>query len=119
MQANNNFQGRDRRKFLFIPFVTGAVVLALGAAVMWLWNAILPALLHVAAITYWQAVGLLVLCRILFGGFGRGFGGGRRMMDGRGRGPGGAMREKWMAMSDEERRAFKERWRKRCDGRRG
>jgi len=40
----------------------------LGAfAVMFLWNSILPSLVHVGMINYWQSLGLLVLSRLLFG----------------------------------------------------
>lgn len=46
-----------------------AVALGFGYAVMRLWNAILPAVAAVHPLSYWQAVGLLVLCRILIGGF--------------------------------------------------
>ena len=47
-----------------------------GGVVMLLWNWLAPALFGLPAITFWQAFGLLALCRILFGGFGGG--GGRR-----------------------------------------
>ncbi len=97
-----------RRRYFFllvIPLLFGALALV----VMLLWNAILPAVLHVEAITYWQAAGLLLLCRILFGGFGFGGRRGRRHFGG----PPQA-REKWMNMSEEERIKFKEEWRKRC-----
>jgi hypothetical protein len=43
---------------------------------MLLWNWLLPPLFEWPRITVWQGFGLLVLCRILFGGFGRGGGGG-------------------------------------------
>jgi hypothetical protein len=59
-----------KRRFGMFPLMALAAALVLGAAVRWLWNAILPALLNVNPISYWQAVGLLVLCRILFGNFG-------------------------------------------------
>lgn len=41
-----------------------------GGIVMLLWNSLLPSLFSLPAITFWQALGILVLCRILFGGFG-------------------------------------------------
>jgi hypothetical protein len=41
-----------------------------GEIVMLLWNWLLPPLFGWRAITFWQALGLLALCRILFGGFG-------------------------------------------------
>ncbi len=46
-------------------------ILVFGAVVMGLWNAILPAVLGVKAITFLQALGILALSKILFGGFGR------------------------------------------------
>jgi hypothetical protein len=48
--------------FLFI-FIGGELVLHL-------WNWLLPPLFAWRQITFWQALGLLALCRILFGGFG-------------------------------------------------
>ncbi len=42
--------------------------LALGIAVMLLWNWLLPTLFGFPEITYWQAVGLFVLCHLLFKG---------------------------------------------------
>ena len=48
-----------------------------GGVVMLLWNWLAPALFGLRLITFWQALGLLALCRILFGGFGLGGGGNR------------------------------------------
>ncbi len=47
-----------------------------GETVMLLWNWLAPALFGLREVTFWQALGLLALCRILFGGFG--FSGGNR-----------------------------------------
>jgi len=93
--------------FLFFP----VMILLLTAIVMVLWNAILPDIVHVEKINYWQSLGLLALCRILFGGFR--FGGRGRHFQG------GAphMRQRWMSMSEEERVKFKEEWKKRCEQR--
>ncbi len=41
-----------------------------GEVVMLLWNWLLPPLFGFRQITFWQALGILALCRILFGGFG-------------------------------------------------
>lgn len=41
-----------------------------GGVVMVLWNWLLPSLFGWPALTFWKALGLLALCRILFGGFG-------------------------------------------------
>ncbi|MDF7647771.1 hypothetical protein F3J38_03310 [Pantoea sp. Acro-805] len=98
------------------PLLIGAVIIAaLGLLVMSLWNAILPAIIGVKSIGFWQAIGLLVLCRILFGGLGFRpgmFGMARRRMH-----------ERWMQMTPEQREEFmqhrRERFhhgrRERCD----
>ena len=43
-------------------------IAAFGVVTMLLWNALLPSILGVASINIWQAFGLLVLTRLLFGG---------------------------------------------------
>ncbi|MDR2087125.1 MAG: hypothetical protein LBP72_08110 [Dysgonamonadaceae bacterium] len=53
---------------------TLAYLLALAiiiAAVMYLWNILLPELFGIAKINYWQSAGLIVLSRLLFGGLGK------------------------------------------------
>jgi len=78
-----------------------------GVLVMLLWNWLLPGLFHWPPIGFWQAVGLLALCRILFGrsGLGRGMrrSGSWRRRNGR-----------WHRMTPEEREQFRtwmrERW---------
>jgi hypothetical protein len=78
-----------------------AVAAAFGATVMLLWNALMPAVFGLVSINIWQALGLLVLSRILFGGFGGRFGGGfGRFAD---KNP---IREKWMKMTPDERKEF-------------
>ena len=46
-----------------------AFAFLLGFVVMSLWNWLVPALFHGPVVTYWQAMGLLILCKILFGSF--------------------------------------------------
>jgi len=41
-----------------------------GGIVQQLWNWLVPSLFGWRQVTFWQALGLLALCRILFGGFG-------------------------------------------------
>jgi len=103
------------RPMRFLRFLLFAVtaMLALGGIVMLLWNAILPALLHVAVIGYWQAVGLLVLCKILFSSFRPGPSKRRPPFGG----PPAHIREKFMKMSEDEKTTFKEQWKKRCEER--
>lgn len=92
----------------FIAF--GLLLLALaGALTMWLWNTILPPVLHVGTLTFWQALGLLILSRLLFGNFK-----GRHQHYGPQRGKAYFMREKWAKMTPEEREQFKQQWRERC-----
>lgn len=57
---------------LFVGFAVFIVVG--GFAVRLLWNWLLPPLFGVREVSLWQALGLLALCRILFGGWGRGWG---------------------------------------------
>jgi hypothetical protein len=96
-----------KRKFVFaIPVMIIAFVFLGGLAVMLLWNAILPAVLGISVITFWQAIGILVLSKILFGGFRGGPWGGRR---------GGPLhwKNQWVNMSDEEKEKMKEEMMKR------
>jgi hypothetical protein len=64
-----------RRKWIFIvpAAILGILLVTFlgGEIVKLLWNWLLPTLFGWRAITFWQALGLLVLCRILFGGLGR------------------------------------------------
>lgn len=79
-----------------------------GEVVMLLWNWLAPALFGLREVTFWQAIGLLALCRILFGGFGLGGGGhrnSRRRMEGRIR---ERMTERWEQMTPEERERFRQ-----------
>lgn len=51
---------------LLAAFVMFAVVL--GLPIMWLWNGLMPDLFGLTTITFWQAVGLNLLCSFLFKG---------------------------------------------------
>lgn len=98
-------------KVLMIIVIAAAAITVFGFVVMNLWNAILPAVLGVKTITFWQALGILVLSKILFGGFGRGGGPFARRREWRER-----MKEKWATMTPEEREKFKAEWKNRCGG---
>lgn len=81
---------------------------------MLLWNWLMPVIFGLPALSLWQALGLLVLMRILFGSFGFGRrggrpGGGMPGMPGRGMNP---VREKWMKMTPEQRKEFINKGRK-------
>jgi hypothetical protein len=91
---------RRRAWFLGKLVLVLAVVASAAVLVMVLWNTVATTALSGAhSLDYVHALGLLLLCRLLFGGFrGRGFGGRR------------AQWEKWQAMTPEEREALSQRW---------
>jgi hypothetical protein len=94
-------------------YIVFAVVMfgVFGFGTMLLWNALVPDLFHGPFLTFWQAVGLLVLSHIFFHSF-----------CGRGHGP--WSRHHWnhrfeaklAAMTPEEREKFKEEYYHRCCG---
>jgi Ca2+/H+ antiporter, TMEM165/GDT1 family len=93
------------KRFMLIPlFIIGGAALVglFGWIVMLLWNAILVPAAGASALTFWQGLGLLVLSRILVGGFGGGKGR-------RGKG-------NWANMTAEERMQFRQEWKQRCGG---
>src|SRR5258708_31715762 len=90
-----------RRIILRIKFAAFAVlaVTVLTFAVLNLWNWLMPAITGWHAINFWQALGLLVLSRILFGGL---RGGPGRHMHWRRR-----MQQRWEQMTPEQREQFR------------
>jgi hypothetical protein len=98
-----------RRGTRFVGIALAALVgIALVSfVVMKLWNAILPSAVGWHAITYWQALGLLILSKILFGFPFRGHGGGGRHWRRR-------MLERYAHMTPEEREKFREGMQGRC-----
>ena len=102
-----------RRWYFFAPIgiIAIAPFIFIGTEiVMHLWNWLLPPLFGWRMLTFWQALGLLVLCRILFGNFGmRGgphYSMRRRMRE--------RMAERWERMTPEERERARQRWGGRC-----
>jgi len=95
--------------FVFLALPAFVMFIALGGVVvMLLWNWLLPALAGWSEIGFWQALGLLALCRILFGGFCLG---GSSMTRSRIR---SRMAERWGRMSSEERERLRRRFRGYC-----
>lgn len=94
--------------FRILKFAFFAVLFLAVATfvVMHLWNWLVPAVFGWHVINYWQALGLLVLSKILFGGF---RGGPRHDWKLR-RG----MMERWEKMTPEEREKFRNSMRGRC-----
>lgn len=96
------------KKWLFLLVPPGIVLFVwiFGEVVMHLWNWLLPNLFGWHPINFWQGLGLLVLCRILFGGFG-----------GHGRDGSKFKRraaERWEKLTPEEREKFRQSLRGRC-----
>jgi hypothetical protein len=101
-----------RKKWIFLAplaLLGIAIFIAIGSeVVLHLWNWLLPTLFGWRQITFWQAVGLLALSRILFGGVsGRGF----HRSNFRRR-----MAERWERMTPEERDKFRRGMRSGCGG---
>lgn len=92
---------KNKKWFVFFPLLLVAGVALFGGIVMYLWNAVMVPAVGAHIISFWQALGLLVLSRILVGGFG-----------GRGRGHGNRRKAFWM-MSPEEKEKFREEWKQR------
>ncbi|MGM9476655.1 hypothetical protein ACS5PU_09490 [Pedobacter sp. GSP4] len=109
---NRKFNLNRGKKFIFFIPVVALIATALGYIVMYLWNWILPEVVHAGRLNFWQALGLLVLCRILFGNFKKGGHEGHNGFRERAKN----MRAKWDAMNDEERTKFKEEYKRRCGG---
>ena len=94
---------RGRWMFRGVKFVVFAVLIAaaLSFVVMGLWKWLMPALFALHRISFWQALGVLLLSKILFGGF-------------RGRRCGGPMQwkgrvmQRWAEMTPEEREKMRE-----------
>ena len=87
-------------------FIVGFIVAAAGfsAVTMLLWNALMPDIFGIASINFLQALGLLVLGRILFSGIGGGHF--MPMHETMHHNKRNFIREKWMKMTPDERKEF-------------
>jgi hypothetical protein len=98
----NEWVKRNKWIYFAAPLAIALFVWIGGEVVMHLWNWLLPALFGWRIITFWQALGLLVLCRILFGGWGG--------HDSHHSNSGRRMAGHWMQMTPEEREKLHSRW---------
>ena len=98
-------RNRVVRVLKFMVFAS-VFVIVFGFVVMRLWNWLAPALFGWHIITFWQALGILILSKILFGGF---RGGPQRGWEWRRR-----MMERWDQMTPEEREKMREAMRAGC-----
>jgi Ca2+/H+ antiporter, TMEM165/GDT1 family len=110
------FYTKDKRH-KYIPLIIIVSVFAFSYVIMLLWNDILPEVLGVRAITFWQAIGIFILSKILFGGFHLRqplhYRHEHRQMNDRF----GDMREKMLNLSTEEKEKMKKEWQERFDQR--
>jgi hypothetical protein len=90
-----------------------AILLALSGMLLFLWNILIPRTFHLPSLDYWQALGLLILCRVLFGGLYFFPWRGGWQDDNRQH----VLKDKLANMTENERAAFKEEWRKRSKNR--
>ncbi|MGA2536653.1 MAG: hypothetical protein ABSF53_11600 [Terracidiphilus sp.] len=102
----NEWVKRNKWIFFVAPLALVAFLGICGEVVLHLWNWLAPALFGWHQITFWQALGLLVLCRLLFGGLGSR--GGDRGKWRR------ARHERWEQMTPEEREKLRQSLRGRC-----
>ncbi len=97
-------------RVLKIVLFAAVALAAASFIVMSLWNALMPSIFAIRAISFWQALGLLILSKLLFGGF--------RPIRGGSPGWRRRMLERWEQMTPEEREKFKEGMRGSCGRRR-
>ena len=89
--------------------LTALAVTAFGYVVMLLWNGLIPELFKGPVLSFPQAIGLLVLAKILFRGIG--WNGRHRWKHHQWR---ERMQEKMNAMTPEEREKFRQQWERHC-----
>jgi len=97
-------KGRWAKKGFKIGVLALVGVGVFGLVVMGLWNWLMPALFGVRSVTFLQALGLLALSRVLFGGF-RGHRGGHW----------GEGFRRFERMTPEERERLRDAWRGRAE----
>jgi hypothetical protein len=125
MNNENEIQNKDRdmryghgRSFWVMKVIKIILIVAIAGTVMsylvmMLWNWLMPVIFNATAINFWQALGILVLAKLIFG-FSRGWSGGHW----------GHRHQYWKSkmedrlknMSPEDRDRFREEWKRRCGG---
>lgn len=98
------------KKIIGFVICFAAIAALLTYIVMTLWNQVLVVVLHVSAISFWQAAGILLLSKILFGGFHKS-GGWKNKHRAEWR---RQWQDKMREMTPEEREKIKQEWRNRC-----
>ena len=115
--CNNPNDSKAKKVFKVIGMVLGGIILAglfalgFGLLLRELWNALMPAVFGLGAITYWQAVGLFVLAKLLFSGLGGHGPGGKKGKKGCGS---GLKKEFRKEFGKEFRKEFKKEFAREC-----
>ncbi|KYG81502.1 hypothetical protein MB14_12990 [Roseivirga ehrenbergii] len=92
-------------KYIFFPVFGAAALFLFGSVIMLLWNWLMPEIFGLTTISFWQALGLFILSRILFSGIG-----GKKKHSHKHKWSDLKGREEWKTMSSEERKEwFKKR----------
>lgn len=103
-----------KKKWMIMIVLVPLMIFLVGYLVFALWNYLVPSLFNGPVISFWQALGLLLLSKILFGGFK----GGKMWKEGcdcRGNKYWKEKMESEMAhMTPEEKEKVKEAFKKRC-----
>jgi len=109
MIGKNNYSAPRSKplKILFFIAVFTVIAGALSWLIMFLWNNILTDVAGLKPLNFWKAAGILLLSKIIFGGF-------RRHRGPRNHSKRKEWRHKWMKMSQEERKEAKSKWREHC-----
>ncbi len=94
-------KGSWKKRIPLFILIGALAIFIFGSVVMLLWNNVLTPVLHVSTVTFWQALGILVLSKILFGSFGKGAGP---------RGFFWKQRRMWDKMTPEQREKLKAQW---------
>ena len=95
---------RVTKIILLIVLIGPLAIIVFGSVVMLLWNRTLVPVLHVSEVTFWQALGILILAKILFGSFGGGSASNRYYSK---------QKMMWNQMTPEQKEKFREQWKNR------
>ncbi len=91
------------KMILLFILIAPVAIFIFGWIVMFLWNNALAPVLQISEVSFWQGLGILVLCKILFSSFSGGRS--RRHSTWKER-----MTQKWNNMTAEEKEKFRDRW---------
>lgn len=103
-----------QKHLVFIPICFVAFVAVFGGLVMLLWNWLMPDIFGLSEISFWQSIGLLLLCKILFGGISGCGHHGHHGHNGACHGEKNKLREHWENMTPEERQRIVEQHKVSC-----